>query len=61
VIDRLGAQGDGIAQWQGESVFVPCTVPGDRVWVRLGASRAGGREGRLVELVSAGAGRRAPT
>jgi tRNA/tmRNA/rRNA uracil-C5-methylase (TrmA/RlmC/RlmD family) len=29
-IERIGARGDGVAQYRGEPVFVPFTVPGDR-------------------------------
>src|SRR5271155_4134719 len=48
-VERLGAQGDGIAKRDGEPVFLPFTVPGDRVRARLGARRGGGREGRGIE------------
>ncbi len=60
VIERIGARGDGIAQCRGEPVFVPLTVPGDRVRARLGARRHGGREGFVVDRLAAGPGRAAP-
>ncbi len=56
-IERIGAAGDGVAQWQGESVFVPFTLPGEHVRARLGACRGGGFEGRAVELLEPGPGR----
>jgi 23S rRNA (uracil1939-C5)-methyltransferase len=59
-VERVGAQGDGIAHFAGEPVFLPFTVPGDRVRVRLGVRRGGGREGRVVERLVAGAGRADP-
>ncbi|HTQ32602.1 MAG TPA: class I SAM-dependent RNA methyltransferase [Stellaceae bacterium] len=59
-VERLGAQGDGIATWQDETIFLPFAVPGDRVRAALGARRAGGREARVVELLSAGSGRANP-
>lgn len=59
-VERLGAQGDGIAQHGGEPVFLPFTLPGDRVRSRLGARRGGGREGQVIELISAGSGRAEP-
>jgi 23S rRNA (uracil1939-C5)-methyltransferase len=59
-VDRLGGRGDGIAQWRGDSIFVPFAAPGDRVRVRLGARRAGGREARIVALLAAGPGRLRP-
>jgi 23S rRNA (uracil1939-C5)-methyltransferase len=34
-IDALGPKGDGIAEIEGQRLFVPFTVPGDRVRVRL--------------------------
>jgi 23S rRNA (uracil1939-C5)-methyltransferase len=59
-VEGLGAQGDGIAERDGEPVFLPFTVPGDRVRARLGARRGGGREGRVVEWLDAGKGRAEP-
>jgi len=59
-VERIGARGDGIAQYRGEPVFVPFTVPGDRVRARLGARRRGGREGFVVDRLASGPGRAAP-
>ena len=59
-IERLGAWGDGIAEHGGEPVFLPFTVPGDRVRARLGARRGGGREGRVVERLASRGGRADP-
>jgi 23S rRNA (uracil1939-C5)-methyltransferase len=56
VVETLGAQGDGIAQWQGEPVFLPFTVPGDRVRAEIGARRGAGYEGRVVERLVSGPG-----
>jgi hypothetical protein len=56
VVDRLGARGDGVAEHEGAPVFLPYAAPGDRVRARLGAPRAGGREGRVVELIASGPG-----
>jgi 23S rRNA (uracil1939-C5)-methyltransferase len=60
VVDRLGAAGDGVAEHEGEPVFLPFTVPGDRVRARLGAPRTGGREGLVVEWLGSGPGRADP-
>jgi 23S rRNA (uracil1939-C5)-methyltransferase len=60
LVERLGAQGDGIAQYEGEPVFLPFTVPGDHVRVRLGVRRGVGREGRVVETLASGPGRADP-
>lgn len=59
-VERLGAQGDGIAQYESAPVFLPFTVPGDRVRARLGAARGAGREGRVVERLASGPGRTDP-
>jgi 23S rRNA (uracil1939-C5)-methyltransferase len=60
LVDRLGGQGDGIADRGGELIFLPFTAPGDRVRAQLGARRGGGREGRVVEWLAAGKGRADP-
>jgi 23S rRNA (uracil1939-C5)-methyltransferase len=60
LVERLGAQGDGIVEYAGQPVFLPFTVAGDRVRARLGARRGGGREGRVVERLAPGAGRTDP-
>jgi len=59
-VARIGARGDGIADHDGEPVFLPFTVPGDRVRARLGARRGGGREGRVVERLASRGGRADP-
>lgn len=59
-IETLGGQGDGIARRHGEAVFVPFTLPGDRVRARLGAHRQGGREARALEWLEQGPGRTGP-
>ena len=60
VIESLGAQGDGIAQWRGAPVFLPFTVPGDRVRAAIGVRRGAGHEGQIVERIAAGPRRAAP-
>jgi 23S rRNA (uracil1939-C5)-methyltransferase len=60
VVESLGAQGDGIAEWQGAPVFLPFTVPGDRVRAAIGVRRAGGHEGRVIERIASGPGRAEP-
>jgi 23S rRNA (uracil1939-C5)-methyltransferase len=59
-VEKLGAQGDGIAEWQGEPVFLPFTVPGDRVRAETGARRGSGHECRVVERIEAGPRRATP-
>jgi len=60
VVARLGAHGDGVAEHAGAPVFLPYTVPGDRVRARLGVRRGGGREGRVVERLGSRPGRADP-
>jgi 23S rRNA (uracil1939-C5)-methyltransferase len=60
VIDSVGARGDGIAAWQGETVFVPFTAAGDHVIARLQGRRGDGLSATLVDIISPGPGRAAP-
>jgi 23S rRNA (uracil1939-C5)-methyltransferase len=55
VIQRLGAQGDGIADHEGQQVFVPLTLPGETVMAELDGDRA-----RLVEILTAAPDRAPP-
>src|SRR5262245_4540104 len=59
-IDRLGGQGDGIAVVEGQTVYVPYGVPGDRLRVRLGPRRGQGVKAEIVTVEQAGAARRDP-
>ena len=56
-IAALGGRGDGVADTAAGRVYVPYTVPGDRVGVRLGPAVGDGRAGELVELLAAGVAR----
>jgi 23S rRNA (uracil1939-C5)-methyltransferase len=59
-VERIGAAGDGVAHWRGRPVYLPFTTVGDRVRAALGPRRSGGHQGRVVELLAAGEGRRVP-
>lgn len=59
-IDEIGARGDGIARLLGESVFVPFTVPGDRVVARVEGRRGDGLIAALVEVLEPGPARISP-
>ena len=50
-IDQVGARGDGIAALDGEAVFVPGTVAGDRVLARIEGRRGDGLIAALVEVL----------
>jgi len=54
----IGARGDGLAKFDGEQVFVPLTLPGDRVVARLEGRRADGFTAAMTELVMPGPSRR---
>jgi 23S rRNA (uracil1939-C5)-methyltransferase len=61
VIEEIGARGDGIVSLDGgRKLFVPFTVPGDRVQVRLGEERPFGYGGRVVAMLARGPGRGEP-
>ncbi len=59
-VASIGARGDGIAMHQGARVFLPFTVPGDRVKARLGPKRGDGFAGDVVELLHEGSARQIP-
>lgn len=59
-IDSLGARGDGIARLDGEALFVPFTVPGERVVARVEGRRGDGLAAALVEVIRPGPGRVPP-
>lgn len=56
-IEALGGRGDGVATLDGRPVFVPMTLPGDRLRARLTAEKAGGWRGEPLELLDEGPGR----
>lgn len=59
-VERFGARGDGIARGPEGPLYIPDTVPGDRVIVLPGATRGEGRAATLREVLESGPGRVAP-
>lgn len=59
-IDALGQQGDGLAAWQGEQIFVPFTLPGERVRAVLAGRHHANLRARLQEVLAPAADRAAP-
>ena len=53
----IGARGDGLAKLDGEQVFVPLTVAGDKVVARLEGRRGDGLTANMTELVAPGPSR----
>ena len=60
VIESVGARGDGQASLDGEAVFVPFTVAGDRVLARIESRRGDGLAAGLIEVLEPGPGRETP-
>ena len=60
VIEAIGARGDGFGIVDGRPVFVPFTVPGDRVLARITGEHTGGLRAVAVELLAEGPGRALP-
>lgn len=58
-VAEVGARGDGVGLYDDAKVFVPLTVPGDRVRVRLGDAKGEGLRGELLELLEPGPARAA--
>ncbi|CAO3416347.1 class I SAM-dependent RNA methyltransferase [Azospirillum doebereinerae] len=61
-IAEIGARGDGIALAEGMRLFVPLTVPGDRVRVRVSdpVGKGEGVRAELLETLESGPGRGDP-
>ena len=59
-IDSLGGRGDGVGQHEGQPVFVPFALPGERVRVRLNGQGQAGVRGELLELLSEAPDRATP-
>jgi len=60
VISSLGAQGDGVAEYNGQPLYVPLSLSGERMRVRTGAKRGEGLEAEIVEILEASPERVAP-
>ncbi|MGF1461299.1 MAG: 23S rRNA (uracil(1939)-C(5))-methyltransferase RlmD [Leptolyngbyaceae cyanobacterium] len=59
-ITDLSSDGDGVGRWENRVVFVPNTVPGDRVQVRLVFVKPAFGRGRLLEVIKASSDRIRP-
>ena len=59
-IEQIGNRGDGVADSPMGRLYVPLTVPGDRVRVRPMARRGDGRAADLVAVLEPGRDRRPP-
>lgn len=59
-VEALGGRGDGIARCNGQPVFVPYTVPGDRVLARIEGRRGDGLTAAVIDVLQPGPDRIAP-
>lgn len=59
-VEQVGGRGDGVARLDGEAVFIPFTVAGDRVLARVEGRRGEGLTAALIEVLEPGPGRAAP-
>ncbi len=59
-ITDLSTTGDGLGRWQERVIFVPDTVPGDEIRVRLNHVKPRYGYGQLLEVISPGPGRVRP-
>ncbi len=59
-IARIGERGEGLAAGPGGPLYVPLTVPGDRLIVAPGEPRGEGRAGETVRIITPGPDRVAP-
>ncbi len=60
-IADLSNSGDGVGRWEGRVVFVPDTVPGDRVLVRLVRVKPQYAHGKIQEILEASPDRIRPS
>jgi 23S rRNA (uracil1939-C5)-methyltransferase len=51
IIERLGAQGDGVGLWQGKPLFVPFVLPGEPVRAEVTRKTRDGAFARLLEIL----------
>ena len=56
-IETLGGRGDGVAKYKDEPVFVPGTLPGDRVAVSIDGRRGDGLAATVLQILTSGPGR----
>jgi len=59
-VQSVGAQGDGVAPHDGGQVFVPLTLPGERVRVEVTRKTGDGLHARPLEILEAAPGRVPP-
>jgi 23S rRNA (uracil1939-C5)-methyltransferase len=56
-VEKIGAQGDGLADTPEGRLYIPFAAPGDRLRVEPGAERGDGRVAQIAEVIAPGPGR----
>lgn len=59
-IASIGANGDGVAHYDGKSVFIPKTMDGDRIIAKIPAPIKDGAQGQCIEITIPSAQRSVP-
>ncbi|MCB4824889.1 class I SAM-dependent RNA methyltransferase [Roseicella aerolata] len=59
-VEALGAAGDGIARLEGRTVFLPATLPGERVRARLTGKRGDALAAEALDILAPSPDRMAP-
>lgn len=59
-IEGLGSEGDGVAKYKDKSLFVPFTVPGDKIKAEIGEGGKHGLPGKLLKVFEESPDRVAP-
>ncbi len=60
LIERVSYGGAGIGRLEGKVVFVPFTIPGERVLVEIVRQKKNFAEAKLLEVLEAASGRQSP-
>ena len=53
-VETIGARGDGVARDASGPIYIPFTVPGDRVRARIADARGEGRAATVIETITPG-------
>lgn len=59
-VETVGAQGDGVASWNGQRLFLPFALAGERVRAEVLRRTGDGAQARVTEIVEASADRVQP-
>ncbi|MBL4693406.1 MAG: class I SAM-dependent RNA methyltransferase [Magnetovibrio sp.] len=60
IVQDVGAQGDGVASWQGKKLYIPGVLAGEKVRVKTGRRRGDGIVADLLEVLEPSTDRAQP-